>query len=180
MPEALSGRRSYDINPNTSQAAADGNFTEFPSARARARARLPRRSRRSAKRLRASNWAALRAAAEPPDDRLVLSAYDLLHENDTELPPIIAAGPGFMLLVLHHSAKRKVSGYGAHPVIGWRLCHEGESPLPICFSIDVKYHMMCDCAVEAPTGKVTSFEGRSFSSAAAWLRNRRREMRRRS
>ena len=105
----------------------------------------------------------------------MLSAYGLT-EPENRNAPIIAAGAGFVLLTLNR-VKGRVEGFSAHPILGWRLCHGGESPLPITFSCDAQYCLMHDWAVEAPGGKVTSFEGCSYPNAAVWLRDMRRVLR---
>jgi hypothetical protein len=124
--------------------------------------------------------ARFREEMDKPDDRLVCTAYAPFDEDDAELPPIISAAPGFMLLVIHTDRKGRVEGYGSHHIIAWKMCHGGSSPLPLSFSTDVRYDRMCECAVMDPSGKVRSFEDFSYPSAAAWLRDRKRELGRRT
>jgi hypothetical protein len=124
--------------------------------------------------------AALRSAADEPDTRAVIAAFDLLDEEN-KVAPTIPAAAGFSVLAIFYDGPetRRVAGFTTHPVIGWRLVNDGESPLPITFSLHTPYHAMCHLAVQSPDGSVCGFEGGWFPSAAEWLRNRRRELRRR-
>lgn len=91
--------------------------------------------------------------------------------------PVIAAASGFAVLVLHHE-KGRITGYSQHVIIGWKLCHDGRSPLPVCHSIYVPYYQMNELAILNPGGEVWSFEGHRFKNTAAWMRDQRRELRR--
>jgi hypothetical protein len=107
------------------------------------------------------------------DTRMVLSAYELLDEANANAP-CIAAASGFALLVVYSDERRQVASFSSHPVLGWQLCHGGESPLPITFNCQVRYHRMCDLAIRNPDGSVTGFEGRKFANAETWLADRKR------
>jgi hypothetical protein len=111
---------------------------------------------------------------DAPDTRTVLDAFDLLDEEGSRHAPVIAAASGFAVLVIYSDRKGRVTGYVPHVIVGWKLCHDGASPLPVCHSLHVPYHQMHDLAILNPDGEVWSFEGCRFKNAAAWMRDRQR------
>jgi hypothetical protein len=122
-------------------------------------------------------WAELRQELNKPDDRCVGAAYGF---DEIRAAPTMVAASGFMVLLLYldNPTTRRVAGFSSWPIVCWRLV-DGSCPLPVCFGINIEFHPMCHLAIRSPDGSVAGFDYGQFANTRAWLRNRKRELRRR-